>query len=1329
MNKILTQRFRSAQTDIFSKSFLIVLLLGLLSYPAAAVIIDNGQSGTSSTGLWQISGASDPYGSESLWSRDGGTYTWTADSLAPGLYDVQLWWTVWPSRSTAAPIQVTHADGTYNTTVNQQSGGLTWNSVGQFYFDGTGSVRLSAPNAYPTSYCADAVQFELVQAGPRPVASIDLIDPSPAPSSQVISFHGSGTDNGTIVDAQWESSIDGVLGSGLDLDYALSDGVHTISFKVQDNDGLWSSPVEQTLVVGTEPTEFIVDNGDAGTSSTGVWQVSGATDSYGDESLWSRDGGTYTWSFTPPVAGKYEVSMWWTEWPSRSTAAPVRITHADGTTDTTVNQQANGGIWNSLGIFTFDGSGSVRISAPNPYPTSYCADAVRFTKVSDSYTTADFEATPITGDAPLAVTFTDLSTASGIITGWQWDFDNDGTIDSTDHNPVHAYTAPGIYTVRLVTTSVDGSDTVIKNNYIEATDGSAPLELILDNGQPGTTSTGIWSPSGAPGFYGTNSLWSRDGATYTWTFNAVPAGTYEVSMWWAEWSSRSTAAPVRITYATGATDTTVNQQTDGGQWNSLGKYYFDGTAMIQLSAPDAYPTSYCADAVRLVAVHSDPLPVAAITSINPTPANLGDEVVFTGQGDDPAGGTITTYEWTSSIDNLLYSGSQPSFSTNALSEGTHTISLRVKNDSDVWSSPVSAGIEVQNPSANIERIFCCFGYYASDQRSQLTNYLNSIGSYQGNNVWNYVTPSKTYIITYVQSPEEMEVALRTPDSHILYSGHSNYGLGPIFSTYQELQAQEINDIYYVDDPRIVNFSADWVAVSVRGMRTGQSYPYWWPIYQDGTSALMPYTFNDPAGDPAYNSYITYQVPGDPTYYKVQTSRNPAVVHYYDDDSEPWYSPTGAKPDPSNPNDWKYFVTNNTQYIPSIQSTGEWIQSKEGSDFFKENYWYSQPGSGENKVRFQIRVEEAGSYDVFAWWPDDSRGTTAATFTVHYEGGSNDVVVNQSVGSGGWYLLGEYPFNVGYYSVSIDNNVASGLVFADGIKVAHPDNPPDIVGADFYASTRVGPAPLVVSFSNQSIGDLTGRFWNFGDGYTNSTRDDIDHNYSQPGFYTVTLTASGPAGSDTITKTNYIWVTSSGEVPFQAEFTASSRTGAPPRSVRFRDRSTGNIASRLWNFGDGTTSTETNPTHVYTDFGNYDVTLTLTEAGTGQQTTLNKNNFVNVATYQTIDNVDYPMGHFSYYGKNIVRIRQQDVPRDEVRCKRFFYYSCNSGNYYLDALKHTGAVVFYTLNLSDMTSGQAFFIYLYRYFNGYSDQQIWQALEAKEPIFDYYDFSKRPDQQQ
>jgi hypothetical protein len=79
------------------------------------------------------------------------------------------------------------------------------------------------------------------------------------------------------------------------------------------------------------------------------------------------------------------------------------------------------------------------------------------------------------------------------------------------------------------------------------------------------------------------------------------------------------------------------------------------------------------------------------------------------------------------------------------------------------------------------------------------------------------------------------------------------------------------------------------------MRTGQKYPFWWPIFKDRTYGIMPYVFNDPDEDPPYNYYITYQVPGDPKHYKVETVRNSGIERFSDSGKPAWYSETRRHP--------------------------------------------------------------------------------------------------------------------------------------------------------------------------------------------------------------------------------------------------------------------------------------------------------------------------------------------------------------------------------------------------------------------------------------------------
>lgn len=77
-------------------------------------------------------------------------------------------------------------------------------------------------------------------------------------------------------------------------------------------------------------------------------------------------------------------------------------------------------------------------------------------------------------------------------------------------------------------------------------------------------------------------------------------------------------------------------------------------------------------------------------------------------------------------------------------------------------------------------------------------------------------------------------------------------------------------------------------------------------------------------------------------------------------------------------------------------------------------------------------------------------------------------------------------------------------------------------ADFSAAPLTGQSPLQVAFTDAST-CATGWQWNFGDG-SSSMLQNPTHTYAAPGLYTVSLTASGPGGEDTLTRPNLINVT-------------------------------------------------------------------------------------------------------------------------------------------------------------------------------------------------------------
>ena len=93
------------------------------------------------------------------------------------------------------------------------------------------------------------------------------------------------------------------------------------------------------------------------------------------------------------------------------------------------------------------------LSTPTPTPTPTCS--------------ADFMAEPTSGVGATIVHFTDKST--GNVTGWAWDFNSDGVVDSTEQNPTHIFTRDGLFSVTLTITTPNCTDTLTKVDYISIT--------------------------------------------------------------------------------------------------------------------------------------------------------------------------------------------------------------------------------------------------------------------------------------------------------------------------------------------------------------------------------------------------------------------------------------------------------------------------------------------------------------------------------------------------------------------------------------------------------------------------------------------------------------------------------------------------------------------------------------------------------------------------------------------------------------------------------------------------------------------------------------------
>jgi hypothetical protein len=392
---------------------------------------------------------------------------------------------------------------------------------------------------------------------------------------------------------------------------------------------------------GQTTVETVINDGDAGTTTSGTWSVSGGTDPYGSQSFYSKESGA-TYTFTADTPGTYEVDMWWTTYASRSTAVPVKIYDGSTLLETVyVNQQVDGGQWNFLGVYEFFTQARVVIvSEGNGYST--CADAVRFTKSTDvlsenvldngdTGTATSGTWTVSSGVNPYGsqsyyskaagATYSYTLAARGNYEIQMWwtthssrstsvpveIYDGSTLLDTVYVNQQQAggqWNSLGVYEfstqAKVVVVSKGDGTTVCADavRFAETASTGALSEEVLDDGDTGTTASGTWSVSSGVNPYGSQSLYSKAaGATYSYTL--AVSGNYEVQMWWTTYSSRSAAVPVKIYDGTTLLDTVyVNQQQAGGQWNSLGVYEFSTQANVVIVSEGNGLTA-CADALRI----------------------------------------------------------------------------------------------------------------------------------------------------------------------------------------------------------------------------------------------------------------------------------------------------------------------------------------------------------------------------------------------------------------------------------------------------------------------------------------------------------------------------------------------------------------------------------------------------------------------------------------------------------------------------------------------------------------------------------------------------------
>ncbi|GGD74282.1 hypothetical protein GCM10011412_09920 [Maribacter cobaltidurans] len=186
---------------------------------------------------------------------------------------------------------------------------------------------------------------------------------------------------------------------------------------------------------------------------------------------------------------------------------------------------------------------------------------------------------------------------------------------------------------------------------------------------------------------------------------------------------------------------------------------------------------------------------------------------------------------------------------------------------------------------------------------------------------------------------------------------------------------------------------------------------------------------------------------------------------------------------------------------------------------------------------------------------------------------------------------------GVYTATLTVTDAEGLTDEASLTITVTQGneaPVAVISSD----VSTGTAPLTVQFTGSDSTDDVGiesYEWDFGDGNGTSTDINPTYTFDSEGTYEVTLIVTDAAGAlDSATLTITVTVDNAAPIAVAA---ADVLSGPAPFTVQFSSSGTTDdtgIASFAWDFGDGGTSTEPNPSYEFTTEGTYTVVLVATD---------------------------------------------------------------------------------------------------------------------------------------
>ncbi len=598
------------------------------------------------------------------------TATWTFE-VTPGEYSVAATWPPQINRATNAPFKISDGSDLLSTiTLNQELApndftdeGASWEFLGSYTISGN-MLSVELTDAANENVIADAVRIQRLDLPPAPEVELSI------DGMQLAAGTGSVDFGGTIVHAPVTRTFTVTNVGDADLALLGSISVpngfsatpwgasvlapgESTSFEVELNAtsegafGGWLSfgtddadePLYGIQLSGSASQVLRIDNGETGFAISGAW-TPWLSEGFAGDMHYSAAGSGFdraSWTFSV-APGEYVVAATWPSQPNRATNSPFSVRDgSDLLAKVEVNQElapndfaADGASWKSLGTFLVSGS-RLSVELTDEANEYVIADAIRIERVGDlpagpeivvqidgvsiedGIGQIDFGVTSV--GVPVSRTFTIQNLGAGTLMidsqlelpdGYRLSSPPVSTLASGESTTFEVQLdglTLGTLTGQLAMVTNDADE----NPFEFLLTGVVSTTKVIDNGDPGFSTSGDWLAWSGEGFAGDMHYSAKgNGADRaTWTFQLSP-GQYSVAATWPPQRNRATDAP--FTIRDGAhvlANVAMNQEiapndfaSNGTTWEMLGTFLVTGS-MLTVELSDAANEYVIADAVRI----------------------------------------------------------------------------------------------------------------------------------------------------------------------------------------------------------------------------------------------------------------------------------------------------------------------------------------------------------------------------------------------------------------------------------------------------------------------------------------------------------------------------------------------------------------------------------------------------------------------------------------------------------------------------------------------------------------------------------------------------------